>query len=277
MVFSTGVKMIQRISLFLSFFACIAILVLGWLHWKEKIQEVGEKTVVVEETNGTEHKEDSSSMEPSPREKLEILTSNLPKEAAEHFLQAFDEEKKVKIMFIGSSAMGVSTNGWSAQVKESLEKTYGDLVDVVLKEHNGTSIQYIQSGAYQTDIDEMANIIVWEPFTIQDNSGLILIEHSIDAIEIFYQQLQQKSPESVLILQPPQPIYGAVNYPKQVEAIQTWAEENGVYFIDHWPQWPDYDSEAFLEYVDGQGLPNEKGHELWANSVIDLFVNDVAQ
>jgi len=278
----TGVIMIQRILLVLSFLACIAIVVLGGLHWKGQIKEAGEKAAVVEKNLGSEKKQEGADeqeneedleKELSPKEELEVLVSNLPKEAANHFLQAYDKKESVKLMFIGSDAMGVLVNGWSTKVKAKLEEAYGERVEVVLKEHYVNTNQYIQDGTYESDIGEKADIIVLEPFTIQDNEDMIMIEHSIEALDIFLARLKEVSPESVLMVQPPQPIYQAVNYPKQVEAIKGWAAENGVTFADHWTAWPDYNSEKFLEYIDGDVLPNEKGHLLWADVIIDLFVN----
>jgi hypothetical protein len=61
----------------------------------------------------------------------------------------------------------------------------------------------------------------------------------------------------------------------EVEQLKTLAENEGYTFIDHWKNWPDYQSEEIKDYIlydSGSIAPNEKGHEVWAEYIIDIFI-----
>ena len=36
------------------------------------------------------------------------------------------------------------------------------------------------------------------------------------------------------MIQPPNPVYGAKNYPKAIEALKQFATQNGYTYVDHW-------------------------------------------
>jgi hypothetical protein len=62
-----------------------------------------------------------------------------------------------------------------------------------------------------------------------------------------------------------------VNYPKEVEKIQQFLETNEIPYFNHWEKWPISNSEE-MELLLKDGLPNEKGHEIWAEAIIDYFI-----
>ncbi len=75
------------------------------------------------------------------------------------------------------------------------------------------------------------------------------------------------------MIQPSNPVYGAKNYPKAIEALKQFAAQNNYTYIDHWGAWPDASTKAILPYLKEEfGFPTAKGHEVWAQYVTDYFV-----
>ena len=77
----------------------------------------------------------------------------------------------------------------------------------------------------------------------------------------------------VVLIQPPHPLYQATYYPVQVEALEQYAEDNGIPYLNHWEAWPDQDSEEIKDYLsEDASEPSAKGHQVWAEYLIDYFI-----
>ena len=51
------------------------------------------------------------------------------------------------------------------------------------------------------------------------------------------------------MIQPSNPVYGAKNYPKAIEALKQFATQNNYTYIDGWGAWPDASTKAILPYL----------------------------
>lgn len=122
--------------------------------------------------------------------------------------------------------------------------------------------------AYQPDL------VLWEPFTLKDNTVGVSPEDTAYGVNVFLADLQEANEDVTLILQPGQPLFGAVYYPQQVEELKTFAEESGLTYLDHWTEWPASDDEALQGYLtESRDVPSEKGHKVWAGYLTDYFIS----
>ncbi len=148
------------------------------------------------------------------------------------------------------------------QVFEVVVKEYGDM----------TTKEALEANVDKEIIDAKPDILLWEPF-ILNNNGVIEIEDTLQQIDTIIQNIQSALPDVTVMLQPPHPIYNATYYPTQVEELKTFAREKGYTYLDHWKAWPDYKSEELNDVVnENTDLPNERGHQLWADFLIGYFI-----
>jgi lysophospholipase L1-like esterase len=251
--------------------ACIAVLIAGNKHWKEK-------TSVAAEKGKQEVTLEAEELEAEPEVDTESylkLTANWPAQAKETYQLALEEGRPFTILLAGSvDALGSDETAWSTIVKKELEQAYGDTVQVKVKSYDLTSKQFKAKDKLEELIAEQPDVTLLEPFTLMDN-GNVMISESHQTIEKIRKGLAEKNPEHVLLLQPPNPLYQANYYPVQVDALQKYADEENIPYLNHWTAWPDPDSkdiQAYLKKDDQTTTPSEKGHQAWAEFVLDYFV-----
>nr|MBO2481675.1 hypothetical protein [Bacillaceae bacterium] len=272
--------MVQRLFALLSFLLCVAIIFVGSAHLRATIQSMEEKAAETDETGtqeagkgdgaGAAEREESNPFNLLP-EQLELYTETMPEHLKDRFLQAYEQGEPLDIVFAGSPALGSSADGWSAQVKKALEDRFGsDFVHVEIVEFDGTSTAFVEEGKAEEIAEKKPDIVLFEALTLEDN-GLVTIDDSLKNIRTFAEALAEENPDALFLLQPPNPIYNAKYYPVQVEELRKFAETQKYELLDHWKAWPDPNSEAILDYLDDGGLPNEKGHELWAKFIKEYF------
>lgn len=254
---------------------CVVILIWGNIHWNQKS--------VVSGSNEQADTENVKSTQPMTKIKekakvkekdLTVFTQNWPEEARASFNLALENDRPFKILIVGSSAIGDEPDGWAYQVKKELEEFYGsDIVTVAVNIVNNTTLGYIKENAHLALVEENADMILLEPFTLSDN-GNVLIEDSLANIGTIIETIKESNSNTAFILQPPNPIYKPKLYATQVEALEAYAIENNIAYLNHWEAWPDTQTEEIYEYIeDGTGLPNEEGHKLWSQYVIDYLIS----
>ncbi|MBH0169288.1 SGNH/GDSL hydrolase family protein [Fictibacillus sp. 18YEL24] len=85
-------------------------------------------------------------------------------------------------------------------------------------------------------------------------------------------ETKKTNPEVITMLQPSNPISKPVKYAEQVEALEAFAAEKAIPYLNNWKAWPSVDSEDIKKYYDSETLlPNEEGHKLWADYMIAIF------
>jgi hypothetical protein len=257
---------------------CVVVLFMGNNYWQ------GKTAVSV----GTTATEDHSSSKPKVNEKDEgksksevqstdrLLSSaqNWPESARESFEQSLQDKKTFKIMIIGSEAIGNDGSGWTQLVNNSLLETYGEQnVDVSIHTYDLTTANFIQESKHIELAEESPDLVLLEPFTLNDN-GMIEIEDSLEHISTFIEEAKLVNPNVTFVLQPPHPLYQATFYPLQVEALNDYAEANGIAYLDHWTVWPDPETTDLKDYLlADQSAPNDKGHALWGKFINDYLIS----
>jgi hypothetical protein len=265
--------------------SCAAFLFLGNMYWKERTSisatsdtAAGTKTVNSDEAEDQKKEEeqvkDEAKTESAQSEDVDVQTliSNWPEDAQQRFTTLMEEGEPFKMAVVGSNAMGLDENGWAPQLMEALGTNYGDHIDVQLFQYDLTSIDFINGAESDEVISSEPDIVLFEPFSLVDNSNSVGTVQNHESILMFENRLKEMNEESVLVLQPPHPLAGATYYPDQIESLEEFAAEEGIPYIDHWTGWPEEDELA--DYlIESQDTPNDRGHELWADQLIDYFVS----
>ncbi|MGM0842306.1 MAG: SGNH/GDSL hydrolase family protein [Bacillota bacterium] len=263
----------KQLSLILLAILTIVFLILGNMYWQDRtnISSGGPAAAEVKDTEAVPVEADT---EKDPEPGYEELISNWPENARNQFLQAVESNEAYKIAIVGSPALGVESGGWSEQLKQELTNTYGDHIDVKLFEADTSSTEFITSSSSEEVTGFQPDLVLWEPFTLKDNTVGVSPEDTAYSVNAFLSDLQEANKDVTLILQPGQPLFGAVYYPQQVDELKAFAEENNITYLDHWTEWPESDDEALQEYLtESRDVPSEKGHELWATYLKDYFIS----
>ncbi|MBY0158849.1 SGNH/GDSL hydrolase family protein [Cytobacillus oceanisediminis] len=254
--------------------SCGVVLYWGNSHWKER-------TVLSTDATSQETKKTAEPAEVAEEidkridiEEFQKISVNWPAEAKRRFEQTLLEGIPYKILLAGSTALGSNEDGWASSAKKKLEETFGEgSIEVDIQVFDGTSMEFSDQDKVSDMIDAEADLIVLEPFTLQDNS-FVRIEDSHAHITNWISAVKEKNPDTVFILQPPNPIYDANYYLVQIEELEKFAETNDIPYLNHWSAWPSTDSEEIIPYLNKENeAPSEKGHELWSKYVTDFFIS----
>jgi hypothetical protein len=265
--------------------SCAAFLFLGNMYWKERTSISATSDTAETETVNSEEAEDekkeeqvkdeakTESAQSEEDEDVQTLISNWPEDAQQRFISLLEEGEPFKMAIVGSNAMGLDENGWAPQLMEALGTNYGDHIDVQLFQYDLTSIDFINGAESDEVISFEPDLVLFEPFSLVDNSNNVGTVQNHESILMFENRLNEMNEESVLVLQPPHPLAGATYYPEQIESLEEFAAEEGISYIDHWTGWPE-ENELADYLIESQDTPNERGHELWADQLIDYFVSE---
>ncbi|CAM3832686.1 SGNH/GDSL hydrolase family protein [Mesobacillus thioparans] len=254
------------IIIFLSI-ACATLLFLGNQQWKEKVQVRSSAT----NTFSTEENQANKPDDEHP-DNLTDYTKNWPEKARTIFETALEEGRPFKILLAGSPAMGNAETGWAELLTDQLQNTYGDAIEVTAKSYEMTSREFIDAETQNELAAEQADLVLLEPFILMNN-GKVGNDQAVEHYSVIIDAILSAKPDTVVILQPANPLSKARFYPLQVEALKEYAETNGLDYLDHWQAWPETEVER-LELLSGgdPNFPNEEGHKLWADYLIDYFI-----
>lgn len=252
----------------LIFIVCIFALVAGKIHWNQKIDAAGGKEI----DNQTATSENKPQTE---EDNMATLTRHLPEDLSEKIAKATAENKTLHIVAAGSNATAEGSGTWTSILQKRLDKAYGkDRFQISVESYGDEiSINVVQQEHYTSMIEHEPDIVLFEPFLLVDN-GKVAISNTLESIEIITSKLKEMSEHTVIILQPPNPIHNAVHYPTQVQELQTFAEEHNFIFLNHWENWPHYESDELLDYLDENNVPNTKGHQVWADYIANYFTGE---
>ncbi|VXC38448.1 conserved hypothetical protein [Bacillus sp. 349Y] len=251
--------------------ACGAVLIMGNLYWHDRTGRTTEDPKVESKPVSAGASKDEEVKEEKKEEK--DLTANWPEEVKELYKKRVEDKEAFKITIIGSLALGASEGGWAPQLKEALLSAYGDSIEVKIDEWDTTSVEFVNSSDVEDALEGSPDLVLWEPFTLVDNSNGVGPVQNHDSILIFNRKLHEVNEEATLILQPPHPIEDATYYPLNVDELKTFAKEEGFTYLDHWSEWPDDGSLA--DYlIDSQDTPNAKGYTLWKDYLKKYFIED---
>lgn len=247
--------------------ACIAVLIAGQVHWKDKISAATGSSV--EAPKEVEKTKTESLSDP-----IVNLAANWPEDSVKNFKEAIEEDKPFKIQIVGSTALGKGPDSWPEMVKAALLEAYGEeRLEVSILSYDLNSLEFISQNKQDDLLESPANMIILEPFTLKNN-GEVSIEHSFKHLKTIMDAVKRESPETTFLLQPPHPLYNAEHYPNQVAELKKYAAENNIPYLDHWTEWPDQTKEEFKEYLSkDNSQPSNKGHKIWAYFLMDYLID----
>jgi len=274
----------------LAIIACVIFLIIGNLYWKEKTQI----TSNVESSNAASSEDKDKTADKSAEvdedeqsdevaeDELDIAAimdkaANWPNDARNALKTTAEDGEKFLLAIVGSQSLG-GDGGWAMMLKDELEEEYPGIIDVQLFEYEGaTSQEFVDSEYIEEVVAATPDLVLLEPFPLNDNSGWISVEANQTNIETFVDALNEARAEDdqdvIVMLQPAHPIYNATVYPQQISQLKEYADSEGFVYLDHWSVWPDHASEEILDYLgDGQSTPSEAGHEIWFEYLLEYFV-----
>ncbi|MFC7365203.1 MULTISPECIES: hypothetical protein [Bhargavaea] len=259
--------------------ACIALLAFSYLSWNAKVKEAGAEPVnrpikqeqPADETDQAEgstedKKSEDKAAGPSPDE-LTGLTANLPESTVEMLMSRLGEGKTVQLLAVGSSSFEAPAN----QLADALSEAYDGWIETDVQTFDGTSEAFMDESFGDIDWDKGYDLVIYEPFTLNNNGLVVIEDEQEDALEVRRQALEEVE-DAAFFITPPQPIHEPQYYLTQINSLHQFVESRDIPFIDHWDQWPDVDSDDMLEYVNDQYEPTDQGVEAWAESLKSYFI-----
>ncbi|MFP7733885.1 SGNH/GDSL hydrolase family protein [Priestia aryabhattai] len=251
-------------KVFVNIFAAVVLIVTivaGKMYWDHRMSAEASSTTT-----------SSNSANKAAGGNWEDYAENLPKSVKEKLKNAEASGKPMKLLIVGSQATSNDSKAWPAMLKQTLNHTYGSLVETsVLEYKDETTLDFVRNQDYKDIIKEKPDVLLFEPFLLNDN-GVVGITNTLDNLQVIMSHVTEADKDLVTILQPSQPIYNASNYPKEAEALGDFAKENGYEYVNHWSAWPDYKSDKILDYlVEKQRIPTAKGNKAWASYLEEYF------
>jgi len=267
----------MRILTVLVAIGCLAALIFGSIHWEQKISKLPAEGVIASANIEGENKKANNEKEQKKSNQINVkdLASSLPKDVADLFNEASSSGETIELAIIGSGAITAGENVWPEIFKEKISDAYGNLVNVTVYEIPGmTTSEVVEANLHMESLDISPDVVIFEPFMLEDN-GLVGIDQTLVNIQEMLEDIRTLNENAYFFLQPPHPVEGAIYYPIEVEALKEMAEEEGHTFIDHWSNWPDYQTAEIKPYItEDYDAPTELGHEVWAEYIIDIFITE---
>jgi hypothetical protein len=263
----------------------ISTIIIGKIHWNHKISAyAGMESSVVLETEQHENKKTVNDKDKEGTTDQVVdstqYTKNLPDEVKLKVEKTAKTGKPVRFVILGSKSTSSDENGWPNLLKQQLIQSYGTSVfDVTIQEiSDKNSLQVIEEELYQAALKNKPDILLFEPFILKDN-GEVRMEDRLENITTIIEDFEEINPDVFIFLQPANPLYNATYYPKEVEELQRFALENNIDYLNHWLAWPDQNSSEIESYLSPdpsmsfKSIPNEKGHQLWADYLANYFIS----
>ena len=256
----------------------VASIVSGKLYWNKKIanatgqtSEVTKKKAEVKDS-GVKKEEKKQGVKASFNE---AYAKNLPDAVKEKLKKATEEKKAVNLVIVGDEASSSEKGAWAEKLTANLEASYGKgFWNVTIKEYKGESTEELIANKRDKEIAKNnPDLILFEPPFITDNSKTGN-GNSVVNTQKFVQALSTNTKGAAIMIQPPNPVYGAKNYPKAIEALKQFATQNGYTYVDHWGAWPDATTKEITHYLEDEfGFPNMKGHSVWGEYISNYFIS----
>jgi len=247
--------------------ACLAFILVSHLYWENKVAEAVKEARI---ETGTTAKSGQTGESVNP---IVARAKRLPADAQAAIKRAVEENRPIRLVIAGSESTP-EKGGWPDLLKQALDEAYGEgAFQITVHEYEGLTTADADRQRIAADwANDKPDLVLFEPFLLNDN-GIIVIDDTLDHIESIIGQLKSAAPDAVVILQPPNPIYNATYYPKQVEELKAFAKENRYAYFDHWSAWPDYKSKEIDQYVDPESdLPTAEGAKRWAEALAEYFI-----
>lgn len=261
-----GGLIVKKLFVLVTLVLCGAAIIIGNLHWNQKISAHGEKVANIEEV--TEVSEEPAKGE--AEDDVSTYSRNLPAGLQEKVINATRSDEPVKLIIYGTSD---KVGTWSERFKDELISTYGEDVFqiTVLSTGEQNTYEIVNEESY-LEINELEpDVLLFEAPMLKDN-GVVGIDNTFNNLETMLNSWKEANEELTIMIQPPNPLYAAKNYPREVQALQDYAKENKYIYLNHWENWPELDNVEMEKYLTKDNKANESGNKVWAEYLLDYFV-----
>jgi hypothetical protein len=257
----------KKALIFLLFLLCGGVIVYGNLHWQSMTSESASKEKETAETkNETNNKVETDVFSVNSEEYLPFAAS-WPEDARTVYKEKLEAGETFSIVLIGSDEMETVEESWNDLVADALKDAYGGTISIESLSYNMNTLDFVREERFGEITEVDPDFVVFEPFVFKDN-GTVIIEDSLQNIDTIIEEV-----DAPFVISPPQPVYQPALYATQIEELKRYTDERGIPYIDHWSNWPDVEDEEIKTYLDDASSPNQQGHELWAQGVIDYLID----
>lgn len=255
---------------------CVSSIIYGNYHWNHKLEtSVDKNAIIIDNQQSTMNEVTEKQGELN----LENAFSNLPTEVASFMQEKLDREETVEILLVGTDFNELGQSSWSSMFKKKIEDEYGTKINVSILEFglSTTTTDLLDENLHKENTELVPDILLLEPFLLND-IGIVRIEDTLENITTLIDDFTLQNDKAFIFIQPSHPVYDAIYYPQNVKELELYSEQNGFTYINHWENWPDYQSEEVKSYLmPGSEGPNEEGHRVWAEYLSDLFINKTSE
>lgn len=253
-----------------------AVILFGNKQYNNKLSQTNQQAQAELTRYEEEFKEQKLHEETEEQERFEALLGNLTPELEEKVRHALGNGEPLKVVAMGSRALtgNGDTIPWPDILEERVNNMYGEnLFDVETLAFGKDNTFEVVGNEKHIEVARLKpDILILEPFIWNDN-GYARIEDTLYHIGVMVQAAERENEDVVIFIQPPNPIYGSTFFQKQVERVKDYSLEQGLLYFDHWQAWPDTSDELLESYIhEDDYIPNQIGHELWAEYIVNYFV-----
>lgn len=260
----------RRILSVFTMIACVLSVVGGHFYYNNKLEETAYAAKV---ELGMSQKEDTVSKQPPVKqEPSKDHFKNAPEGIAELYKQKKDAGEPLAFHLIGSTNTSTEEGTWAQIFTSQMTKNFGNDVNILTTSMGEmTSLELQESEVYGDIIEKKADVILIEPVLLNDNNG-VSMDDTLFVLNKMITDIKTENPDSIVILHPSNPISSPKKYAEQVSGLEEFAKEENIPYLNSWETWPSVDSAEIKEYYNSDTLlPNEKGHKLWADYMLNIF------
>ncbi|MEK4201696.1 SGNH/GDSL hydrolase family protein [Cytobacillus sp. FSL K6-0265] len=245
------------ISIILAGLLSLVIIVVSHVAWVERTSMNGSADV-----NSVEKEEKAI------QASFLAMAANWPEDAVQSYAQTLENNVPYNLVLVGSDSSMGEEDGWAAQLAANIREHYQDSITV-------ETVRFDRfSGDFNIDeVDQLSpDLVLIEPFLMKDNDWYEDVTEPLENIDKWRETLSETNPEVTVMLQPANPFYLPQKYKQQVDALETYASEQGLTYINHWEAWPNTNDPFIREYLEEDYYPNEQGHHLWVEYLREYFI-----
>lgn len=212
----------KAITILVMFVLSVAAIVSGKIHWNKKVANATAQTNEVQTTKTKVENTKTKKEEEKQDAKVsfnEAYAKNLPDAVKEKFKKAAADKKAVNIVIVGDEAFSPAKDAWVSKFVSNLDANYGKgLWNETVKEYKNESTEELITNKRAQDIaKENPDVILFEAPFITDNNKTGN-GNSVANAQKFVGELSSSAKDATIMIQPSNPVYGAKNYPKAIEA-----------------------------------------------------------
>lgn len=259
---------------------CALILIVSYLIYDSRLESVATQADFQKDKNDGKISSEKESSETSSKttevakltpKKIEALTSNMSEDVRSVVTSRLEDGEKIQLLLIGSSSINEGSPGYGKLLTSSLSQAYGEWVEPTTIPFDGTTANLINELDNNIiDWSKDYDIVLMEGMNLSNN-GEVIVEDSVEHIELINERVKQNVKDAVLIVHPSQPLASAIYYPVEVDAFKTYLTDLGYTYIDHWAKWPVGNKNEMNNYLTEDSSPNEQGTALWASALTTFF------